>query len=125
VDAATRARVRERARDQCEYCQLHQEDSPLARLQIEHIRPRKHGGGDDLSNLALACVDCNLAKGPNLSGIDPETDQIVPLFDPRQQLWEEEFEWSGIRLLGRTPAGRATIAVLNMNSEDQLALRSS
>jgi 5-methylcytosine-specific restriction endonuclease McrA len=32
-------------------------------LQIEHIVPRAKGGSDRLSNLALACEKCNLAKG--------------------------------------------------------------
>jgi hypothetical protein len=38
MNAATRALVRERAGHRCEYCQTHQEDSPLAALHIEHIR---------------------------------------------------------------------------------------
>jgi hypothetical protein len=32
----TKARVRERAGNRCEYCKLHQEDSPLAALHVEH-----------------------------------------------------------------------------------------
>ena len=67
-----RAQVRERAANICEYCQLRQEDSPLAALHIEHIIPKVHGGSDDLDNLALACVDCNLHKGTKLAGIDPD-----------------------------------------------------
>ena len=45
---STRASVQERAGHRCEYCQLHQEDSPLAVLHVEHIVPRIHGGTDDL-----------------------------------------------------------------------------
>ena len=30
-----------------------------------------------MDNLALACIDCNLHKGPNLTGIDPETNQVT------------------------------------------------
>jgi hypothetical protein len=95
----------------------------LAALHIEHIRPKKHGGTDDLANLALACVDCNLHKGTNLCGIDPETGEVVSIFNPRTQLWNDHFEWQGIHIGGRTAVGRATIAVLALNSEDQLALR--
>jgi len=62
MDARTRALVRERAGDRCEYCQLPQEDSPLAVLHIEHLLPKIHGGTDDMENLALACIDCNLHK---------------------------------------------------------------
>jgi hypothetical protein len=102
---------------------LRQEDSPLTALHIEHIIPKVHGGGDDLDNLALACIDCNLHKGPNLTGVDPETGRTTPLFHPRHQRWEDHFEWVGISLLGKTPIGRTTIRVLDMNSEDKLVLR--
>jgi hypothetical protein len=124
MDQWTRAHVRERAGNRCEYCQLGQEDSPLARLHVEHIRPRSHGGTDDLDNLALACVDCNLHKGPNLAGLDPETNRLTELFHPRRHRWSEHFEWRGIHLHGKTAIGRTTARVLNTNSEDQLALRS-
>lgn len=125
MNAATRARVRERASNRCEYCQLHQDDSPLASLHVEHIIPRSHGGPDEMENLALACIDCNLHKGPNLTGIDPDTGRVTKLFHPILHRWEEHFEWRGIYLVGKTAIGRTTIRVLNMNSEDQLTLRSS
>lgn len=73
MNAATRTLVRERAGHRCEYCQTHQDDSPLAALHIEHIGPIKHGGTDDEENLYLTCIDCNFHKGPNLTGIDPLT----------------------------------------------------
>ena len=124
MDKATRQAVRVRAGNRCEYCQLHQDDSPLAILHIEHIRPLKHGGTDDLQNLALACIDCNLGKASNLTGIDPDTGRITELFHPRRDLWDEHFAWQGIHIVGKTPVGRTTIHVLNMNPDDQLALRS-
>ncbi|MBE7537657.1 MAG: HNH endonuclease [Opitutaceae bacterium] len=113
-----------RAGNRCEYCKLRQDDSPLAALHVEHVLPRFHGGSDDLDNLALACIDCNLHKGTNLTGIDPQTNQVTELFHPRGQRWEDHFAWRGIYVVGRTAVGRTTIRVLNMNSEDQLALRS-
>ena len=125
ISARVRARVRERAQNTCEYCHLDQDDSPLAALHVEHIIPRIHGGTDDLDNLALACIDCNLHKGTNLTGIDPETSEITQLFHPRRQSWEDHFEWQGIYLTGKTATGRTTTRVLNINSEDQIALRSS
>jgi 5-methylcytosine-specific restriction endonuclease McrA len=117
--------VRERAGNRCEYCQTHQDDSPLSTLQIEHITPRKHGGSDRLENLALACLECNLHKGSNLAGIDPDSGQVIPLFNPRMDHWDDHFNWSGILIVGKTPTGRATVSVLCMNSDDHLALRSS
>lgn len=95
----------------------------MARLQIEHIRPRKHGGDDSLDNLALPCIDCNLRKGPNLSGVDPDSESVVELFNPRLQVWSEHFTWDGPQLHGLTPVGRATIAVLGLNSLDRILLR--
>ncbi len=121
--SATRAFVRQRAGDRCEYCQLHQDDSPLAALHIEHIRPRKHGGTDDDANLCLACIDCNLHKGSNLTGIDPQSDVTTPLFHPRDQKWADHFEWNGIQIVGKTAIGRTTIRVLCMNSDEQSELR--
>jgi hypothetical protein len=116
--------VRERAGNRCEYCRLRQADSPLAVLHVEHIIPKSHGGSDDLDNLALACIDCNLHKGPNLTGVDPDTGQVTALFHPRRQPWSEHFAWRGVYLHGLTATGRVTIRVMHMNSEDQLALRS-
>ncbi|HWE51295.1 MAG TPA: HNH endonuclease [Bryobacteraceae bacterium] len=125
VGARTRAQVRERAHNTCEYCQLRQDDSPLAALHIEHIVPKTHGGTDDPDDLALACIDCNLHKGTNLTGIDPQTNEVTELFHPRRQNWGDHFGWRGIHLIGKTAVGRTTVRVLNMNSEDQIALRSS
>jgi 5-methylcytosine-specific restriction endonuclease McrA len=125
MNSATKGRVRERAGNRCEYCQLDQDDSPLAVLHVEHIIPKVLGGSDDLANLALACIDCNLHKGTNLTGLDPANDQVTELFHPRRQRWEDHFEWRGISVAGKTAVGRTTVRVLNMNSEDQLALRSS
>jgi len=125
MNERTKARVRERAGHRCEYCQLRQDDSPLAALHVEHIIPKTHGGADDFGNLALACIDCNLHKGPNLTGIDPQTKRVTALFNPRSQRWSEHFQWRGIYVLGKSAVGRTTVQVLNMNSEEQLALRSS
>ena len=125
INRQVRTQVRERAYNACEYCHLHQDDSPWAALHVEHIIPKVHGGTDHLDNLALACIDCNSHKGPNLSGIDPQTSELTRLFHPRQQLWNEHFELRECYLMGKTAIGRTTIRVLNMNSDDQVALRSS
>ena len=123
MEVAIRRLVRERAGDRCEYCRLHQDHSPLASLQIEQIVPRKHGGESVADNLALACIDCNLAKSSNLAGFDPITGQLTPLFHPRREQWDEHFEVAGAFIVGKTPVGRTTVTVLNMNSEEQIALR--
>lgn len=121
--AATRRQVRERAGDRCEYCRIPQPAQPLARFHIEHIIAQKHGGEDDLSNLALACHYCNVHKGPNLSGVDPEDGQVVPLFHPRRDIWDEHFAVDGGFIVGLTPTGRATVRVLEMNATERVELR--
>jgi 5-methylcytosine-specific restriction endonuclease McrA len=123
VKAAIRQLVRERAGNRCEYCHLHQDDSPLAVLHVEHIRAKKHGGGDDPENLCLACIDCNLHKGSNLTGIDPVTEAVTQLFNPRKAVWEDHFAWEGIYIIGSTATGRATVGVLDLNGDDRLDLR--
>jgi hypothetical protein len=123
MDQATRDAVQRRAGHRCEYCALHQDDSPLAALHVEHILPRKHGGTDDLDNLALACIKCNLHKGSNVAGYDPVTSELTGLFHPRRESWDEPFAWEGALIVGKTTTGRTTIQVLQMNSEEQLELR--
>lgn len=123
MDAATRRFVRARAGDRCEYCGLHQSDSPLAPLQIEHVLPKKHGGDDNRANLALACIDCNLHKGTNIAGIDFETGMLTPLFNPRVDSWDEHFIRIGAEIHGITPIGRATVSVLDLNSSERLEHR--
>lgn len=123
MDAETRRFVRIRAGHRCEYCGLHQQDSPLAPLQTEHVLPKKHGGADDRENLALACVDCNLHKGTNIAGFDPETGDLTPLFNPRTDDWSENFVWIGMYILGITPIGRVTANVLDVNSDERVEFR--
>jgi 5-methylcytosine-specific restriction endonuclease McrA len=122
MDAATRASVRRRAGNRCEYCRLFQEHSDLPH-HIEHIISRQHGGSDHSDNLALACQRCNLSKGPNLTGIDPISGAIAPLFHPRRDRWDEHFLVEGVRIEGRSSTGRATVVVLGMNEDRRMKLR--
>jgi len=94
-------------------------------FQIDHIRAEKHGGETTEANLALACPHCNRYKGPNIAGFDSETGQIVRLFNPRTDGWEQHFAVDGPRLSGTTAIGRVTVAVLRMNSPDQLLVRNA
>jgi hypothetical protein len=113
-----------RALNYCEYCQLHQSYSRLV-FEIDHILAKQHGGLTRASNLALTCYYCNRFKGPNIAGCDRRSGRIVPLFNPRRQKWSRHFRWSGPVLIGRTPAGRATVAVLNINDPDAVAIRAA
>jgi len=124
VDARLKALVRRRAQFRCEYCHVPERFAEL-RFQADHIVARQHGGPTRAANLALACFRCNSHKGPNLSGIDPQSAQVVRLFHPRQDDWEEHFEWDGPRLTGRTPPGRVTITVLRINRPDAVLARAA
>jgi hypothetical protein len=104
---------------------LSQADLPFAVFHVEHVLPKKHGGSDDASNLALACDRCNFHKGPNISGIDEKTRRIVPLFDPRGQVWSKHFRSVHGVIIGRTACGRATVAVCVMNAPERMRLRRS
>ncbi|ETW97640.1 MAG: hypothetical protein ETSY1_21850 [Candidatus Entotheonella factor] len=57
--------------------------------------------------------------------VDPQDGASVPLFHPRQDDWRDHFVWSvdGLRLLGQTPVGRATIEALEMNHERTINIR--
>jgi hypothetical protein len=123
MEAALRELVRQRAGDRCEYCRLPQEFSEL-RFHIERITPRQHGGTGAIENLALACPDCNLAKGPNLAALQPGGRKIVRLFNPRLDRWSRHFRCDGARIAGRTPVGRASAALLRMNDAERLRIRS-
>jgi hypothetical protein len=114
--------VRSRAANRCEYCQLPQAVHPW-RLEIDHIIAAQHGGLTSEENLALCCPKCNRHKGPNLTGFDTDTHQVVLLFHPRQQRWSEHFSWNQAVLAGATASGRATVAVLNINDPTRIAVR--
>lgn len=123
MEPTLRDLVCRRAGNRCEYCQLRQEHLPFSTFHVEHIIPRKHGGDDDPRNLALACDRCNAHKGSNLTGIDPDTGVIVPLFNPRLHSWEDHFVLADVTIVGLTAMGRTTVRVLNMNDSRRLRLR--
>jgi len=116
------AEVRRRAAGRCEYC-LFPETAKELPFHLDHIIAQKHGGQTESGNLAWACFSCNLRKGPNIAGLDPETDELTPLFNPRVDTRTEHFVWDGAWLRGKTPIGRATIAVLDINHADSVAVR--
>jgi len=71
----------------------------------------------------LACHRCNRFKGPNLTGVDPDSGQITRLFHPRHDSWDEHFRMERGLIIGLTEIGRTTVALLQMNSPDRLRVR--
>ena len=122
MDRKTEHIVRLRAAGFCEYCRL-PESVSLLPFPIDHVIARQHGGRTVVENLAVACPDCHLHKGPNIAGLDPVTGELTPLFNPRRDRWEVHFEWRNASLVGLTPIGRATVQVLASNDAARVALR--
>lgn len=91
--------------------------------EVDHIIPVKHGGDTDPGNLALACYLCNKHKGTDLASIDPESKAIALIYHPRRDVWVDHFRVEECRIVGRTPLGRATARLLQLNRDDRLAER--
>lgn len=122
IPVSLRAEVIARSDNRCEYCQLSQLGQEAA-FHIDHVVPKAVGGQTTTNNLALACVSCSLRKGAKQTGVDPNSGDQIPLFNPRTQAWSEHFHWEREKIIPRTPAGRATIAALAMNRPLILAIR--
>ena len=123
MNSAIRRLVFERALHRCEYCHLPQAAAPFIAFHVEHIVALQHLQDDSENNLALACPDCNRYKGPNLTSVDPETRQLVRLFHPRQDRWEDHFEYQGPLIIGLSDIGTATVRLLDMNSRQRILMR--
>src|SRR5215211_6301028 len=110
VSPELRQRVIERAHGCCEYCRS-QSAYATQSFSVEHILPRAKGGTTTLDNLALACQGCNNHKYEKIETRDSVSGQIVPLYHPRRDQWDEHFAWSAdfTVIIGLTPSGRATI----------------
>jgi 5-methylcytosine-specific restriction endonuclease McrA len=105
--------VHEHTEYRCEYCQTPQQATGQA-MHVEHIIPNS---GNDPDGLCLSCASCNLSKAQATEAIDPETNELVSLFNPRTQVWSEHFEWikEDTVINGKTAIGRATSIRLKMN----------
>ena len=90
ISTALRQSVIERAGGCCEYCLLSQDDIFFA-FEIDHVIAEKHDGQTVTGNLCLSCPDCNRYKGSDIGSIDPETDLLTALYNPRTQHWNDHF----------------------------------
>jgi hypothetical protein len=125
VSDALRRAVVDRAGGRCEYCQLAQQ-SQVATFPVDHVSPVSAGGRTHLDNLALACPRCNAAKWTHTADIDPVSGELTRLFDPRSDTWSDHFQWSidnPSSLEPRSAIGRATVQLLQLNSEHRHQVR--
>jgi len=119
---AVRQLVRSRAFDRCEYCLLQLSDAGLPH-EIDHAISRKHGGASDLDSLAFACYLCNRYKGSDSASLDPATGELVRLYDPRKDRWEQHFRIVGPVVEPLTSICATTAQLLRLNVTDRVVER--
>jgi hypothetical protein len=124
VPADLRRQVRERFGDCCAYCRT-AERLNIAIFECEHILPRSAGGATVFENLCLACPTCNRYKADRTQALEPDTQEVLPLFHPQRDVWSEHFAWdeSATEIVALTPVGRGTIRVLRMNRPELIRVR--
>jgi hypothetical protein len=124
IPAELRRRVEARAGGRCEYCKSLASISSQP-FSIEHILPRARGGTGREENLALACQGCNNHKYDKIEVRDPASGDVVPIYHPRSDRWDDHFAWSDdfARILGVSPTGRGTVVALRLNREGLVNLR--
>jgi hypothetical protein len=122
LSASLREQVRDRAGHRCEYCLLGEDDAHFPH-EPDHIIAEKHGGTSSLDNLAPACFDCNRFKGSNIASIEPETNELIPLFNPRMQEWPKHFAIREGAIIPTTAIGRVTVLVLRLNLLERVETR--
>ncbi|HEY9701989.1 MAG TPA: HNH endonuclease [Allocoleopsis sp.] len=122
IPLALRKLVIKRAKNRCEYCLIPDQVS-FAPLEIDHIIAEKHDGKTDADNLALSCTLCNKYKGSDLTSIDPNTQEIVPLYNPRQDSWSDHFQLDNGEIKSLTAIGRVTVKLLQINRQERIKER--
>lgn len=71
--------VYQRDGEVCRYCK-----KTTRPFTIDHILPRSKGGSDELDNLTISCVSCNLSKGDKLlSEWQPNDNQPTFIRQPK------------------------------------------
>lgn len=123
ISNATRLLVAERASFRCEYCRI-LDTTSLHGFHVDHIISKKHSGSDEINNLAWSCATCNRHKGTDVASYDSDTGGLTPFFNPQTDMWNEHFELNEYRIIGRTPIGRVTVRIYQVNIARQIAARS-
>jgi HNH endonuclease len=122
--AADKESVSRRAAGICEYCQM-PENFNTDTFEMEHITALANNGTNDLGNIAFSCSGCNGRKATQSTAVDPITLAEVALYHPRNDNWEDHFQWNDtfLMLVGISPTGRATIEALELNRVGCVNLR--
>ena len=104
---------------------MSQEKFSSQSFSLEHILPKILGGDDELYNLALACQGYNNFKFTKIFVMDKETNNVVYLFNPRQDKWTEHFKWNNnfTVIIGLTSVGNVTVNALQLNRDNLINQR--
>jgi HNH endonuclease len=117
-----RADVARRAGLRCEYCRIHETDAGFPH-QVDHVVSRKHGGNSTFDNLAYACILCNRYKGSDIASVNTKTGEVVRLFHPRHDRWEDHFRFDANLIEPLTDTARVTVRLLRLNASERVAER--
>jgi len=94
IGAELRRLVETRAGARCEYCLIHEADAYYG-CEVDHVISEKHGGPTTAENLVYSCMYCNRLKGSDIASIAPRSGQLVRLFNPRTDRWNDHFVIDG------------------------------
>lgn len=122
ISAKHRKYVQERANNTCEYCKVPDMFSFIG-YEIDHIISIKHGGVNEVENLAWACALRNMFKGTDVGTLLPPANEFVRLFNPRIDDWNMHFKVDASLILPNTSIGKATVKILQLNHIDRLLER--
>lgn len=119
-ESELRAAVRRGYDFACGYCGVREGEAGSA-LELDHFKPRRTGGGDELENLVYCCTTCNRLKG------DFWTDDKISahrLLHPQHDNLNEHLrqEPNGL-LTALTETGSFHLARLRLNRPPLVALR--
>lgn len=90
----TRRNISVRDRGRCQYCGCFVK---LARLTLDHVVPRSHGGQSNWQNLVVACGTCNQKKDsrtPQEAAMPLQAMPRQPTFPEFLRKWQDVFLWS-------------------------------
>jgi hypothetical protein len=73
----------------------------------------------------LSCQGCNNRKYNHVKARDPVNGELVWLYNPREQVWDDHFAWNEdfTIAIGLTSTGRATIERMQLNRDGVVNLR--
>lgn len=96
-------------------------EAHAVRFTIDHYEPRKARPDleDEYTNLMYSCDGCNVRKGDRFPPPEARKDDYR-FFRPDQDVYQDHFQRSGIRLEPKSNIGTYSIEALDLN---RLALR--